>query len=95
MMSLPPLLVAGLGLVIIGVIGMVTRRSFLHVLVSAQVAGIGPALVFALQKDRGHVAAALYLLVFALLSVAGAAVAVTVYRRRGTVNVDELRELRG
>lgn len=95
MMGLSPLLLAGLGLVVIGVIGMVTRRSLLHVLVSAQVAGIGPALIFALQQDRGHVAAAIYVLVFALLSVVAAAVAVTVYRRRGTVNVDEVRELRG
>ncbi len=94
-MTLPALLVAGLGLVIIGVIGMVTRRSLLHVLVSAQVAGIGPALVFAQKADHGHVAAAIYLLVFALLTVASAAVAVTVYRRRGSVNVDEIRELRG
>ena len=37
----------------------------------------------------------LYLALSGVLAVVGAGLAIAIYRRRGTVNLDELRELNG
>jgi NADH-quinone oxidoreductase subunit K len=91
---------AGVGLVVLGLGGMILRRSILVVVMSGALAILGCALVLvvmaAARGDPKGIAVALFLiLIAAAWSLAGAAVALTTYRRRGTENVDELRELRG
>lgn len=91
---------AGVGLVVIGLSGMILRRSILVVAMSCAVAVLGSVLVLVtLASARGDprgVATALAMLALAAawtLAAAGASLAT--YRRRGTENLDELRELRG
>ena len=89
-----------LALVVLGLAGMLLRRSILVVIMSGAVSLLGAVLAFAAlasaRSDARGVATALVLLLFlAVWSVAGAAAALATYRRRGTENVNELRELRG
>jgi NADH-quinone oxidoreductase subunit K len=92
--------VAGVGLVMLGLGGMLLRRSILVVVMSGALAVLGAllalvALAVARGDGRGITAALLLLLFAAAWSIAGVAVALATYRRRGTENIDELRELRG
>jgi NADH-quinone oxidoreductase subunit K len=91
---------AGIGLVVLGLGGMMLRRSILVVIMSGAISVLGAALAWvslaASRADARAVALALLLLLLAAAwSIAGAAAALTTYRRRGTENIDELRELRG
>jgi NADH-quinone oxidoreductase subunit K len=90
----------GIGLVVLGLGGMLLRRSILVVTMSGALATLGASLtlvVLASAKGdaKGIAVALLLLLLAAAWSLAGAAAALTTYRRRGTENLDELRELRG
>lgn len=91
---------AGAALLVLGLGAMMLRRSILVVVMGGVLSLLGASLALgALAAARGDartVAAALLLLVLAAAwSLAGAAVALAAYRRRGTENLDELRELRG
>ncbi len=95
-----PLAITALSLFFVGILGMLIRRSFVVALLSLQVSTVGGALLFcsfALQRQDGAgLSSAIIVVALAcLLSTCGAAVTIAVFRRRGTVNLDELRELRG
>ena len=83
-----------------GLAGLIIRRSLLVGLLSLNLSFAGGALAFVRFGARngsheGVGLAVLLLSLGALWSVVGASTAIAVYRRRGTVNLDELRELRG
>ena len=91
---------AGIALFIFGFAGAVVRRSFLSTLLGGMLAFMGVAMVFchyALAKNdaSGMARAILFLLLGGCLAVSGAGLSIAIYRRRGTVNLDELRELSG
>lgn len=92
--------IAGTAFVVLGFGGMLLRRSILVVVMSGTLSMLGVALVLvALAVARrdavGLGAAMLLVLLSASWALAGASVALTTYRRRGTESIDELRELRG
>lgn len=92
--------VAGIGLVVLGLGGMLLRRSIVVVVMSCAVSVLGATLCFvslasAQASARGVATGLLLLLLSAAWSIAGVAAALASYRRRGTENIDELRELRG
>ena len=94
------LLIAGLALFVLGIAGMLVRRSILVVLLSFELCVWGAALtlvVFALGRGdpRGLAWATVFLVLGAAWAIVGAAAAIAAFRRRGTANLDELRELRG
>ena len=94
------LLLTGFALFVTGVAGMLLRRSVLVVLMSFELCVWGAAvtlLAFALGRGdaRGAAFAVVFLVLGAAWAVAGAAIAIATFRRRGTANLDELRELRG
>jgi NADH-quinone oxidoreductase subunit K len=94
------LTILGVGLLVIGLTGALLRRSWLVVLASLELGLLGVSVLFiafgAARDDPAGVARGVILLVLAVAyAVVGAAVAVAVFRRRATVNLDELRELRG
>ncbi len=91
---------AGVALVVIGFGGILLRRSVLVVVMSGAVSMLGAALTLVLlsasRGDARGVAVSMFIVLLAAVwSLAGAAVALATYRRRGTENLDELRELRG
>ncbi len=91
---------AGAAVLVLGVGAMLLRRSILVVVMGGVLALLGVALTLgALGAARGDAVAVATAILFVVLAVAwavaGAAVALTTYRRRGTENLDELRELRG
>ena len=93
-------LAAGLAFFVVGLGGAATRRSLLVVLMSTELCVLGAAIVFAAYgaargDPRGAAYAVVVLVLGAVLALVGAATAIAVYRRRATVNLDELRELRG
>lgn len=93
-----PLFLLGIGLFFIGTIGMLARRSLVHVLVAALISAMGAICVFAhygTGAAYAERAALVFAAVFAAVLLVGAALAITLYRRRETINVDEVRELRG
>lgn len=95
-----PLFTLGVVLFMLGFLGLLVRRSFLASLAGALLALVGAGLVFGhyalLRGDPGGLARAVVLLLLGgALAGAGSAFAIAIYRRRGTVNLDELRELRG
>ena len=99
-MTLVGALVAALALFFVGLGGMLARRSLLVVWMATELCVLGAAVAFgAFAAARGDPKGAAYafvvLVLGAVLAVVGTAVAIAVYRRRATVNVDELRELRG
>lgn len=90
---------AGVGLVVLGIGGMLLRRSIVVVVMSGTVAVLGAvtalaALATARGDERGIAAALLLLVLAAAWALVGTATALATYRRRGTANIDELRELR-
>lgn len=94
------LLLSGLALFVVGLGGMMVRRSLLTALMGGVIASMGGALAwghFALarQQPEGVARAVLFLLLSGVFAVVGAGLAIAIYRRRGTVNLDELRELNG
>lgn len=100
MLHADPLSVTALALFIVGLCGMLIRRSLLTALLCLNLSVLGASLLFCVFALRRRDAAGLRdaLLMMAsvsLLSSAGAAVAIAVFRRRATVHLDELRELRG
>lgn len=95
-----PLLALAALLFVFGLAGALLRRSLLVVLLSIELSVLGAALAFvafALARgDAAGLAKAALLLFFGVSQAAlGAAAALAVFRRRATVNLDELRELRG
>jgi NADH-quinone oxidoreductase subunit K len=91
---------AAAGLIGLGLAAMLLRRSILVVVMGGTVSMIGVSLALAVLAaargdPRGVGAAVLMLVLAATWSVAGSAAALATYRRRGTENLDELRELRG
>ena len=94
------LLLLAIGLFFIGIAGALIRRSLLVSLLSLQVSMLGGVVAFVafatLRGDPDGIARAVVLLFLAVVqAVLGATCAIVVFRRRGTVNLDELRELRG
>ncbi len=94
------LLLTGTALFIVGLGGALVRRSLLVALLSLELAGLGAVVVmvgFALpeQDEAGLARASVLLFVAVAHAVLGAAVAIAIFRRRGTLNLDELRELQG
>ena len=90
----------GAAIVVLGLGAMVLRRSILVVVMGGVLSLLGATLTLgafaAARGDARAAAAALLLLVLAAAwSIAGGAIALAAYRRRGTENLDELRELRG
>ena len=99
-MAVEPLTIAALALLLIGLLGMLIRRSVLVALMALNVSVLGAALMFCAVAIRHHDATGLAnaVIVTALvvvLSLLGSAVAIAVFRRRATIHLDELRELRG
>lgn len=95
-----PLLPLAIALFLVGLFGALLRRSFLVALLSIQLAILGVALAFAAfalpRDDPGGYAAALCVLFLGVLhALWGAAATIAIYRRRGTIHLDELRELQG
>jgi NADH-quinone oxidoreductase subunit K len=95
-----PLLILATALLVVGLTGALVRRSLLVSLLCTELAllgGVTAFFAFALPaEDPGGIArAAVLLFLCAAHALLGAAVAIAVYRRRGTLNLDELRELRG
>lgn len=90
----------GLTTVGLGLCTMLLRRSIVVVAMGLCVALLGVVLVLAgaaaAHSDARAAAAAIVILLgAAALAPIAAALGIAVFRRRGTVNVDELRELRG
>lgn len=90
---------AGVGLLVLGIGGMLLRRSIVVVVMSGTVAVLGASLSLiahatARGDPRGIAAALLLLVLAAAWALVGTAAALATYRRRGTENIDELRELR-
>ncbi|MBN2362304.1 MAG: NADH-quinone oxidoreductase subunit NuoK [Deltaproteobacteria bacterium] len=84
----------------IGAAGVVSRRNAIVALMSIEImlnAAILAFLAFArLHGDlRGHAMAFFVMAVAAAEAAVGLAIVVAVFRRRATVNLDELRELKG
>jgi NADH-quinone oxidoreductase subunit K len=99
-LDLPFTLLAACALVVIGLAGMLLRRSLLVTVMGVELCLLGAALAFsayaiARGDPVGLAAGVVILLVGAVWAVIGSALALTLFRRRGTVNIDELRELRG
>ena len=95
-----PLLVLASLLFVIGLAGALLRRSFLVTLFSFQLCVLGAALAFvafaiARHDAQGLAKAAGLIFLGVIYAVLGAATTIAVFRRRATVNLDELRELRG
>lgn len=101
MESLHGLLIdAAFGLFFIGLAGALTRRSLIVVISALVLSWSGPVLLLAhfarmRQDAQGLAHVVLILLLGVSVVVMSCAVAVAAYRRRGTINLDELRELRG
>lgn len=94
------LFLTGTALFVLGLGGALVRRSLLVSLLALELAAMGAVVVlvgFALPAgDPGALARAVVLLFVAVAhAVLGAAVAIAIFRRRGTLNLDELRELEG
>lgn len=84
----------------IGVVGVVNRRNAIVALMSIELmlnAGNLAFIAFARTAGdmRGHVVAFFVMAVAAAEAAVGLAIIVAVFRRRATINLDELRELRG
>jgi NADH-quinone oxidoreductase subunit K len=95
-----PLLSLAVLLFIVGLVGALLRRSLLVALLSLQLAMAGAVLAFVAfavpADDAGGAARAVVVVCLAVVhAIAGAATSIAVFRRRATVNLDELRELRG
>jgi len=95
-----PLLFCAAMLFFIGLGGALTRRAWPVVLTCLLIsfAGVGLAFVDAARATANPAAlakGAVLILLVGPLAVVGNAVAIAVYRRRGSVNLDELHELRG
>lgn len=94
------LLLVGTAMFVLGLGGALVRRSLLVALLSLELAASGSVVVlvgFALPEEdaSGLARAAVLLFVAVAHAVLGAAVAIAIFRRRGTLNLDELRELQG
>jgi NADH-quinone oxidoreductase subunit K len=94
------LLIIAVGLLFLGLSGALVRRSLLVALLSLQLSALAGVVAFVafgmLRGDPDGLARAVVLLFLAAVqAVLGATVAIVVFRRRATVNLDELRELRG
>lgn len=94
------LLLTGTALFVLGLGGALVRRSLLVTLIALELAALGAVVVlvgFALRGgDEGGLARAVVLLFVGVAhAVLGASVAIAIFRRRGTLNLDELRELEG
>lgn len=94
------LFLTGTALFVLGLGGALVRRSLLVTLLAFELAAMGAVVVlvgFALPAgDPDALARAVVLLFVAVAhAVLGAAVAIAIFRRRGTLNLDELRELEG
>ena len=90
----------GLALFALGFAGAIIRRSLLSALMGGVLAFVGAALVYShyalVRQDPAGLARAVILLeLCGCLAITGAGLAIAIYRRRGTVNLDELRELSG
>ena len=99
-LDLPFTLLAACALVVIGLAGMLLRRSLLVTVMGVELCLLGAALAFAAYAIArgdpvGLAASVVILLVGAVWAILGSALALTLFRRRGSVNIDELRELRG
>jgi NADH-quinone oxidoreductase subunit K len=95
-----PLLIVAVALFFLGLAGALVRRSLLVTVLSLQVASLGAVLAFVAfgiaNADSGGLARGVVVLFVGVVhAILGAAVTIAVFRRRGTVNLDELRELRG
>jgi NADH-quinone oxidoreductase subunit K len=94
------LLLVAVALFFLGLSGALVRRSLLVAVLSMQVASVGAVLAFVAfgvaRGDSGGLARAVVVLFISVVhAVLGAAATIAVFRRRGTINLDELRELRG
>ncbi len=88
------------GLFLTGVAGALLRRSLLLVILSYEICLLGAVLAFVdqaiiRQGDGGLARALIVLLIGVSYSLLGAAATLVIFRRRSTINLDELRELRG
>jgi NADH-quinone oxidoreductase subunit K len=94
------LLLVGITLFVLGLGGVLLRRSLLVAMMGGVLSSMGSALVFGhfalvRQDPEGVARGVLLLLLSGCLAVVGGGLAIAIYRRRGTVNLDELRELSG
>lgn len=95
-----PLLLLATLLFVVGLAGALLRRSLLVTLLSFELCVLGAVLAFvdfavARGDGAGLAKAAVLLFLGVTHAVLGAAATLAVFRRRATVNLDELRELRG
>jgi NADH-quinone oxidoreductase subunit K len=84
----------------IGCVGVITRRNALVAFMSVEVMFNAANLAFlAFARHRldmqGHAVAFFVMAVAAAEAAVGLAIIIAVFRRKATVNMDELRELRG
>ncbi len=84
----------------LGVVGAMIRRSLLAIALCLQLSFLGAMLLFSTfsqirGNEKGLSIAIVLMLAFSLQMLLVCALAVFTYRHRGTLNVDELRELRG
>ncbi|MCP4504367.1 MAG: hypothetical protein GY822_31005 [Deltaproteobacteria bacterium] len=92
------LIFPGLMLLLSGILGLLLRRSMISVLLSLNTAMLGAALLLVGSSaggPQGQASAFVIACVTLLVSIAGGAMSVAVYRRKGSLNIDEQRELRG
>lgn len=87
-------------LFVIGAIGVLTRRNAIIAFMSVELMLNAANLAFltfarSWGDGRGHVFAFFVMAVAAAEAAVGLAIIVSVFRKRATVNLDELRELRG
>jgi NADH:ubiquinone oxidoreductase subunit K len=98
--SVPVLLWLGVLVVPLGLLAVLLRRSLVIVTGGMLIAFMGVAVVFVAaagrHQDQGGLArAALVLFSAFVIAAVGGAAAIASYRQRGTVNLDEQREMRG
>lgn len=84
----------------IGCVGVITRRNAIVAFMSIEVMFNAANLAFiAFARQRvdltGHAVAFFVMAVAAAEAAVGLAIIIAMFRRRATVNLDELRELRG
>ena len=95
MVPLNHYLILSAGLFIIGVVGVLTRRNVIIIFMSIELMLNAGNLVFIafsrfLPNVEGHIFAIMVMTVAAAEAAVGLAIIVTVYRNKGTINVDEI-----
>lgn len=90
----------GGALIVLGLIGMLTKRNLISIALAAQVVFLGAVLIIApfLANDKDNALVRIILVIALLIGlqcITLGGVAIFAYRHRGSLQIDELRQLEG